>query len=58
MDFGQVLMIAGILGVITSIFTMVFPKAFSQFCSVEKAKKFSHWEFLISIILFIVGMNV
>ena len=58
MDFGQILMIASILGVITSIFTMAFPRVFSGICSVEKAKRFSHWELFISIVLFFIGMNI
>lgn len=68
MDFGQILISIGILGMLSSFFGMAFPESSSKISNFigmknicgtpEKVVKFSHWEFLVSIIIFLIGMNI
>lgn len=68
MEFGQILMIIGIVTLVDSIIALSFPKfavklckkmGFKKFCTTpEKVKSVASWEFVIAIIIFIVGMNL
>jgi len=68
MDFGQVMLLVGILGIIDSFIAMSFPKftskiyhtlRFKEFGTTEKSiKKIATTEFVISLILILIGMNI
>ncbi|MCX6749650.1 MAG: hypothetical protein NTW17_02810 [Candidatus Pacearchaeota archaeon] len=68
MDFGQIMLLVGILGIIDSIIAMSFPKftskiyhklRFREFGTTEKSvKKIAVTEFIISLVLCLIGMNI
>ena len=68
MDFGQIVMLIGILGIIDSLIAMSFPSLtskiykklmFREFGTTEKSiKKIASSEFIISLVLILVGMNI
>ncbi len=68
MDFGQVMLLVGILGIIDSLIAMSFPRftskiyhklRFKEFGTTEKSvKKIAATEFAIALILILIGMNI
>jgi hypothetical protein len=68
MDFGQVMLLIGILGIIDSLIAISFPGftskiyrklRFREFGTSEKSvKKIAVTEFVISLILILVGINI
>lgn len=54
-----VLMTIGIVALVESIIVILFPKAVIKICRNAKAlKKAGWWEFVIAIILLLIGMNI
>ncbi len=54
-----VLMTLGIVALIESIIVLLFPKVMIKICKNLKAlKKAGWWEFVIALILILVGMNI
>ena len=54
-----VLMTIGILALVESLIVLLFPKAMiKMFRNIKTLKKAGWWEFVIAIIIFIIGMNI
>ncbi|HUW43975.1 MAG TPA: hypothetical protein VMV95_03390 [Bacillota bacterium] len=54
-----VLMTLGIIAFIESLIVLIFPKAMIKMCRNMKALKKAGWlEFVIAIIIFMIGMNI
>lgn len=59
MVWNIVLMTLGILAVIEALIILIFPKAvIKAFRNTKSLKKTAWWEFIIAIIIFIIGMNI
>ncbi len=65
---GTILMVVGILAFMESLFALLLPKSaikimkgmkiMKSWQNVKTVKKVGLWEFVIAIILFIIGMNI
>lgn len=65
---GTVLMVVGILAFIESLFALLLPKfaikimkgmkIMKSWQNVKTVKKVGLWEFVIAILIFIIGMNI
>lgn len=65
---GTILMVVGILAFIESLFALLLPKLaikimkgmkiMKSWQNVKTVKKVGLWEFVIAIIIFIIGMNI
>lgn len=65
---GTILMVVGILAFIESLFALILPKLsikimrsmkiMKSWQNVKTVKKVGLWEFVIAIIIFIIGMNI
>ena len=54
-----VLMTIGILALVEALIVLIFPKTvIKAFRNAKSLKKAAWWEFLIAIIIFIIGMNI
>ena len=59
MTWGLALMVVGILAVIEALLILIFPKPVMKMTKNAKTlKKAGWWEFVIAIIIFVIGMNI
>jgi len=68
MDLGQIILLIGIIGIIDSLIAMSFPELASKFCRAigfkkfcstgKRVKKIAIREFVIALILCLIGMNI
>ena len=67
MSLGQILTIISLLGLADSILAMIFPGVYVRMCKAlgmiwwkneARILKTAYWEFFISLVIFLIGINI